>query len=277
MSISLQRTAGPSERRASASALDPTPPPRPSLGSRGMNIAPARGGQTLPRFASIGSARSPVAPVYALFPEYGTGSSPGTFPGCFCDQANPAPHVFSTNHYAAGIRHFERPSLAENRERGSVPTRTATSWRPFVRRSRTRPSRNMGVRDRHRLLIRTRGIQGRSELRIATPLGGAVLELSSKFATRRRAFWLAVRSRRDAVLTFHVGSQSFAILLCAGDRGCTLTDGVSPRSTSVSFSRPLWVTMRRPITDRHRERRPRSQLPVMCEPGRALVAEGVSL
>jgi ornithine decarboxylase len=129
-------------------------------------------------------------------------------------------------------------------------------------------------------------------VRISTPLGGALLELSSKFGTTpddgARLLKRVAESGAAPGITFHVGSQclspfSYAqaiemarrtadlagVQLAALDVGGGFpgpynNNDVPPYHWYFDTIREALATFGRPI-------------PVICEPGRALIAEGMSL
>ena len=184
---------------------------------------------TLPRFASVEQlieTQRPANPVYLLFPEkfrIAARRFVDSFPGdtLFAVKANPAPQVLEFV-YASGVRHFDTASLSEiELVRGMFPDAQCHFMAP-VRLPGTAAiaySRH-GVRDfvidcdfeLDKLLSETGGGKDcRIFVRLATPLGGAVLELSSKFGTTpedaARLLKRVAESGAAPALTFHVGSQ----------------------------------------------------------------------
>jgi len=130
-------------------------------------------------------------------------------------------------------------------------------------------------------------------VRIATPLGGAVLELSSKFGTTQEDAARLLRRVKEAgaapCLTFHVGSQCLspfsyaqaiemarrtaqmagleiaALDIGGGFPGPYSGNDVPPYHWYFDTIKEALTTLTDPT------------IPVLCEPGRALIAEGVSL
>ncbi|HEX4077247.1 MAG TPA: hypothetical protein VHX61_00025 [Rhizomicrobium sp.] len=266
----------------------------------------------LPRFASVErliETLKPGEPVYLLYPEkFRTAARRflEAFPGdtLYAVKANPAPQVLEFV-YAAGIRHFDTASLAEiELVRGLFPDATCHFMAPV------RLSGSAGIAyaqhdirdfvvdcdfELDKLLSETGGGKGcRIFVRIATPLGGAVLELSSKFGTTpedaARLLGRVAQSAAAPALTFHVGSQclspfSYAQAIEMARRTAALAkvdivaldigggfpgpypgQDVPPYHWYFDTIREALATL--PDTDR---------LSLLCEPGRALIAEGVSL
>ena len=276
-----------------------------------MNHAPIRA-EALPRFATIEDLirrEKPVAPIYALFPEkFRTAAKRflDAFPGdtLYAIKANPAPHVLDQV-YAAGIRHFDTASLAEIE---IVKNRFPDAQCHFMAPVRAPGAAHAafekhGVRDfvvdcdfeLDKLLAETKGGRElRIFVRIATPLGGAVLELSSKFGTTpddaARLLKRVVEAGATPALTFHVGSQclspfSYAQAIEMARRtAATASIAIGALDIGGGFPGPYqgndvppyhWYfdTIREALATLSDQ----EKLTVMCEPGRALVAEGVSL
>src|SRR6267154_302579 len=195
-----------------------------------MNLQSApRASQALshyPSFASVIEATRPTLPSYVLHParfRAAVGRFLQSFPGTtmYAVKANPAIDVLDQI-YEAGIRHFDTASLAEielirGRYADSqchfmapvrIPGEAGAAWRQH------------GLTDfvvdcdaeLDKLFSETDGGKGlRIFARVATPLGGAMLELSSKFGTTpQNAGRLLKRiagAGANPALTFHVGSQ----------------------------------------------------------------------
>ena len=207
--------------------------------------------------------------------------------------------------YAAGIRHFDTASLAEIE---IVKNRFPDAHCHFMTPVRAAGSAHAaftkyGVRDYvvdcdyelDKLLAETKGgPKLRVFVRIATPLGGAVLELSSKFGTTpddaARLLKRVVEAGATPALTFHVGSQCLSPFSYAQAiemaRRTAATAGVKLAALDIGGGFPgpyqgndvppyhwYFDTIKEALATL-----PESEkLPVLCEPGRALVAEGVSL
>jgi ornithine decarboxylase len=266
----------------------------------------------LPRFASVEQLIEklrPGDPVYILFPEkfqIAARRFLDAFPGdtLFAVKANPAPQVLEFVH-ASGIRHFDTASLSEiELVRGMFPDAQCHFMAP-VRLPGTAAiaySRH-GVRDfvvdcdfeLDKLLSETQGGKDcRIFVRLSTPLGGAVLELSSKFGTTpedaARLLKRVAESGAAPAITFHVGSQclspfSYAQAIEMARRTSALAEiDIAALDIGGGFPGPYpgqdvppyhWYfdTIREAIATLPNA----GKLPLMCEPGRALIAEGVSL
>jgi ornithine decarboxylase len=130
-------------------------------------------------------------------------------------------------------------------------------------------------------------------VRIATPLGGAVLELSSKFGTApaeaAKLLKRVAESGAQPCITFHVGSQclspfSYAQAIEMARRTALLAKvEIAALDIGGGFPGPYqgddvppyhWYfdTIKEAL-----ETLPDPKIPVICEPGRALIAEGMSL
>jgi ornithine decarboxylase len=264
----------------------------------------------LPRFPSVEKVierLKPVEPVYVLHPGRFAAAAKrfiDHFPGdtMFAVKANPAPLVLDQVH-AAGIRHFDTASLPEiELVRGRFPDAICHFMAPVRSPGVAKQAlERFGVTDYvvdcdfelDKLLAETKGAAGlRIFVRIATPLGGAVLELSSKFgATQDEAARLLKRvaeSGAQPCLTFHVGSQclspfSYAQAVEMARRTMSLA-GVEIAALDLGGGFPgpypgndvppyhwYFDTIKEALATWDRK------IPVLCEPGRALVAEGLSL
>ncbi len=276
-----------------------------------MNISPVQT-EALPRFASIEQLiqrLKPVAPVYALHPDKFRVAARrflDAFPGdtLFAVKANPAPHVLDLVH-ASGIRHFDTASLAEiELVRGRFPDAHCHFMAPVRAPGAAHAAfEKHGVTDfvidcdyeLDKLLAETKGGKKlRVFVRIATPLGGAVLELSSKFGTSpadaARLLKRVAEAGAAPAVTFHVGSQclspfSYAQAIEMARRTSAIA-GVSLAALDIGGGFPgpyqgndvppyhwYFDTIKEALATLPEG----EKLPVLCEPGRALVAEGVSL
>ena len=286
------------------------------MGFASMNIqqAPEASGfaAALPRypsFAALIEKTRPTLPYYALHPSRFRAAAKrflDMFPGTtmYAVKANPAFHVLDQI-YDAGIRHFDTASLAEIE---LIRGRYADSVCHFMAPVRIpgeagAAAKQHGITDfvvdcdpeLDKLLSETDGGKGlRIFVRIATPLGGAMLELSSKFGTTPanagRLLKRIASAGAKPALTFHVGSQCLspftyaqAIELArravsAGGVTITALDcGGGFPSTYIGNDAPphhwYFDTVREAIVDF-----PMAQgADVYAEPGRALCAEGCSL
>ncbi len=251
----------------------------------------------------------PVGPVYLLYPKrfhVAARRFLNSFPGAtlYAIKANPAPQVVDLI-YEAGIRHFDTASLPEiefirGRYKDSHCHFMAPVRFPGAARA---AAHEHGVRDfvvdcdaeLDKLLHETEGVKDiRIFVRIATPLGGAVLELSSKFgATPEEGARLLKRvAAAGAIpaLTFHVGSQclspfSYAQAVEMARRASTLS-GVKIAALDVGGGFPnaypgndvppshwYFDTIKEAVTTFGLD----AKAELLCEPGRALCAEGMSL
>jgi ornithine decarboxylase len=265
--------------------------------------------ESMPCFASVEDLiekTRPVLPVYCLFPERFSEAAKRfrEFPGdaLYAVKANPSPQVLD-HVYAAGTRHFDTASLAEiELIRGRFPDAHCHFMAPVRIAGAARVAyRQHGVKDYvidcdfelDKLLAETGNAKDlRIFVRISTPLGGALLELSSKFGTTpedaARLLKRVAEAGATPGLTFHVGSQclspfSYAQAIEMGRRTAALAEieltaldigGGFPgpyRNNDVPPYHSYFDTIREAL----------ATLPgkpkLMCEPGRALIAEGVSL
>ena len=266
----------------------------------------------LPRFASVEQLiekLTPAEPVYALFPEkfrIAARRFLEAFPGdtLYAVKANPAPHVLEFVH-ASGIRHFDTASLAEiELVRRRFPDAQCHFMAPVRLPGTARIAyEEHGIRDfvvdcdfeLDKLISETRGGKDcRIFVRLSTPLGGAVLELSSKFGTTpedaARLLGRVAESGAVPALTFHVGSQclspfSYAQAIEMARRTAALAAmDITALDIGGGFPGPYpgqdvppyhWYfdTIREAIATLPNA----STVSLLCEPGRALIAEGLSL
>jgi ornithine decarboxylase len=264
----------------------------------------------LPRFASVEALvekMKPGMPVYVLHPakfQVAAKRFLDAFPGdsLFAIKANPHPHVLEQV-WASGIRHFDTASLAEIE---LVKTRFPEAHCHFmapvraVGAARTAFTK-YGVADYvvdcdyelDKLLAETAAPSKlRIFVRIATPLGGALLELSSKFGTTpddaARLLKRVAQAGAAPAITFHVGSQclspfSYAQAIEMARRTAAMAEvEIAALDVGGGFPGPYinndvppyhWYfdTIREALATLPK------QVPVICEPGRALIAEGMSL
>jgi len=265
----------------------------------------------IPRFATvekaIGALR-PIEPVYCLFPQKFQIAAKrflDGFPGdaMYAVKANPVPQVLELVH-AAGIRHFDTASLGEvELVKSLFPDAICHFMAPVRLPGHAKAAfEKYGVTDYvidcdyelDKLVAETKHPEKlRIFVRLVTQLGGALLELSSKFGTTPdEAARLLTRVKElgaQPCLTFHVGSQclsSFSygqaieiarraidksgIKIAALDIG-----GGFPAQYNNNDVPPYhWYfdTIREALATLERD-----DLRILCEPGRALVAEGLSL
>jgi ornithine decarboxylase len=265
----------------------------------------------LPHFSTVEEAIStlkPLEPVYALHPARFKAAAQrflDSFPGTpmYAVKANPAPLVLDQV-WASGIRHFDTASLGEVR---MIKTRFPDAVCHFMAPVRLRGHakgafEEFGVTDfvvdsdfeLDKLLGE---IADHSKIRVfvrlAAALGGALLELSSKFGTNpddgARLLKRVVAAGAKPAVTFHVGSQCLSSFSYAQAveivRRAIDRSGVKITALDIGGGFPapylnndvppyLWYfdTIREAIDTLEIP-----NLPLYCEPGRALVAEGVTV
>jgi ornithine decarboxylase len=275
------------------------------------NFARVRGLDALPRFSTIGKlleGLKPTVPVYVLQPEKLRAAAKhflDGFPGTplYAVKANPHPTILQYL-WDAGIRHFDTASLGEIEiVKNLLPEAQCHFMAPVRLAGQARAAYGTyGVRDYvvdsthelDKLLAETGNPKAlRIFVRLVTQLGGALLEMSSKYGIGPQDAAPLLRRVAEAgaqpCLTFHVGSQclspfSYAqaieiaqrTIALAGVPIAALDVGGGFPSTYAGHDVPPYhwyfdmikealTTLRRP------------GLPVLCEPGRALVAQGLSL
>jgi ornithine decarboxylase len=275
------------------------------------SVAPDKGASVnhYPSFAALIAAERPALPVYALHPARFRAAAKrfqDSFDGTtmYAVKANPAPLVLDQI-YAAGIRHFDTASLAEiELIRGKFPDAQCHFMAPV-----RIPGEAKAAREKHgltdfvvdcdqeldKLLGETGGGAGlRIFVRIATPLGGAILELSSKFGTSpengARLLKRVSDSGARAAVTFHVGSQCLSPFTYAQAvemaRRAAVMSGVKIHAVDLGGGFPnnypnndvpphhwYFDTIREALSTFPLE----DDAEFLCEPGRALCAEGCSL
>jgi ornithine decarboxylase len=265
----------------------------------------------IPRYASVEkaiAALKPVDPVYCLHPEKFRVAAKrflDGFPGdsLYAVKSNPNPRVLDLI-YAAGIRHFDTASLGEiERVRARfddaichfmapirLPGHAKTAYEKYgvtdyvIDSDYELDKLISEVKDAHKLRV---------FVRLSTQMGGAMLELSSKFGTSMPDAARLLRRIKDTgaapCLTFHVGSQclspfSYAqavevarrTIVASGAEIAALDIGGGFPGPDINNEIPpyhwYFDTIREALTILERD-----DLPVMCEPGRALCSEGMSL
>ncbi|HEY2886557.1 MAG TPA: alanine racemase [Rhizomicrobium sp.] len=265
----------------------------------------------IPRFATVEKAIAtlkPGEPLYCIFPEkFGAAARRflDGFPGdaLYAVKANPAPHVLEQV-WAAGIRHFDTASVPEIE---LVKSRFPDAHCHFMAPVRAAGAAKLAFEkynvcdyvvdcdyELDKLIAETKQPKKlRIFVRIATPLGGAVLELSSKFGTTPAEAAKLLKRVAEAgaqpCITFHVGSQclspfSYAQAIEMARRTALLAKvEIAALDIGGGFPGPYqgddvppyhWYfdTIKEAL-----ETLPNPKIPVICEPGRALIAEGMSL
>ena len=182
----------------------------------------------LPAFASADEvirARAPADPVYCLYRTAALEAARAFvegFPGdvLYAVKANPAPVILDLL-YEAGVRHFDTASIAEIRLiRTRFPDARCYYMSPVrVLGTAGEAYHTWGVRDfvidsteeLDKILDETRARDLTIYVRLKADVGGAVLELSSKFGTSD-IYAAHLLQRINSIglrpaLAFHVGSQ----------------------------------------------------------------------
>ena len=267
--------------------------------------------ETMPRFATPLKAiesLKPVEPLYLVQPDKFAAAARAFltgFPGdvLYAVKANPHP-IAIQNLWAAGIRHFDTASLGEIEIVKDLYPAAICHFMAPVRL----PGHAKAAFERHGVTDFV--VDGQSELdkllgevsspdkirifvRLVAQLGGALLEMSSKFGCRpEEAAKLLKRVRASGAapcLTFHVGSQclspfSYAQAIEIAQRTINQS-GVAIAALDIGGGFPTsYAGQEAPpyhwYFDMIKEAMANLSLPglpLMCEPGRALVAQGISL
>ena len=267
--------------------------------------------ESMPRFATLEQAierLNPIEPVYAIFPEkfqIAARRFLDSFPGdtLYAVKANPVPAILRQV-WAAGIRHFDTASLGEVEIVKSLfPDAVCHFMAPVRLAGHARAAfHKHGVTDYvvdceaelDKLIAETGAPEKlRIFVRIATSLGGAVLELSSKFGSSpeesSKLLKRVAQSGAKPAVTFHVGSQCLspfsyaqaiemaartaafakvelqALDIGGGFPGPYVGNDVPPFHWYFDTIKEAVLTL------------PNPNIPIMCEPGRALSTEGMSL
>ena len=216
-------------------------------------------------------------------------------------KCNPTPAVLALL-ARAGIRHFDVASIAEiEAVRRVVPGARLYFMHPVKSRSAIRHAWLAGIRDfaldNMAELAKIEEETGTTDLdlfvRLGLPKGNAALDLSGKFGVEGEeavALLREVRKRaRRLAVSFHVGSQcmtpqSFAAAI-ARVREVIDAAGIVIDALDVGGGFPVaYPGMTPPALDRFFAAIDEAvraygfaDLPLLCEPGRALVAEGGSV
>jgi ornithine decarboxylase len=263
--------------------------------------------ETFHSASALIAARKPEKPIIGLRPHAAGRAARwflANFPGdvAYAYKANSTPFLIGAL-YGAGIRHFDVASLPELEDAKTIPDVTFHFMHPVKSRHAIRRAFQLGCRsfsldseDELKKIVEETG--GARDLalwvRIAVPAVNAVIPLENKFGiTGPAAVRLLTRARQVAKslgISFHVGSQTLSPKAYAGAlaeagrlilRAGVSIDGIDvgggfPARYSDDVQAPLSAFMEvicagfavLPVTGHCR---------LMCEPGRALVAEAESL
>ena len=267
--------------------------------------------ETLPRFASALKAiesLKPSEPLYLVHPEKFADAAKvflTGFPGdvLYAVKANPHP-IAIQQLWAAGIRHFDTASLGEIEAVKSLFPAAICHFMAPVRL----PGQAKAAFERHgvtdyvvdsqseldKLLAETGNPKSlRIFVRLVAQLGGALLEMSSKYGCLpEEAAKLLNKVKTSGAapcLTFHVGSQclspfSDAQAIEIAPRTIAQA-GVEIAALDIGGGFPTAYSGQEPppyhwyfdMVKEALNTLGRPNLPVMCEPGRALCAQGLSL
>ena len=290
--------------------LHPEPPwPTTPLMNAPVNL-PGRF-DSLPRFATALKAiesLKPGEPLYLVHPEKFAAAAKqflDGFPGdvLYAVKANPHP-VALTHLWNAGIRHFDSASLGEiEAVKGLFPDAICHFMAPVRLPGQAKAAfEKHGVTDfvvdsdveLDKLLAEVGNPKKlRVFVRLVAQLGGALLEMSSKYGCRpEEASKLLKRvhlAGAQPCLTFHVGSQclspfSYAQAIEIAQRTIALS-GVEIAALDIGGGFPATYSGQEPppyhwyfvMIKEALHSLSRPDLKVMCEPGRALCAPGISL
>lgn len=254
------------------------------------------------------AALKPSFPVYCLLPDLIRARARWfieAFPGrvLYAVKCNPHPLVLRYL-YEGGIRHFDTASVVEIAQTRELFSDTTLYFmHPVKSRAAIRNAYNV-YEVRHfvvdhmdeldKLMHETGGDGLVVMVRMATPYGGAALDLSAKFGARpAETVEMLKKIRKEgcqAGLCFHVGSQCTtpqayrtalglvgSVIDAAGAELHYLDVGGGFPAAYLGVDLPEMETFFDEIRAGVAELKLRRDCTIMCEPGRALVAEGCSL
>ena len=263
--------------------------------------------ETFQSASALIAARKPEKPIIGLRPHAAGRAARwflANFPGdvAYAYKANSTPFLIGAL-YGAGVRHFDVASLPELEDAKTIPDVTFHFMHPVKSRHAIRRAFHLGCRsfsldseDELKKIVEETGNAADLALwvRIAVPAQNSRIPLERKFGiTGAAAARLLVKTRQVAStlgITFHVGSQTVtpeAYGSALGEvrklieRSGVLIDRVDvgggfPARYSNEMPAPLTAFMQ-VIRDGLATLPIASNTRVMCEPGRALVAESESL
>ncbi len=263
--------------------------------------------ETFPSASALIQARKPEKPIIGLRPQAAGRAARwflANFPGdiAYAYKANSTPFLIGAL-YGAGIRHFDVASLPELEDAKTIPDATFHFMHPVKSRHAIRRAFALGCRsfsldsedELKKIMDETGGATDlKLWIRIAVPAVDAVIPLENKFGiTGAAAARLLTKARQVAKslgISFHVGSQTLApeaytgALAEAGKliaRAGVVIDGIDvgggfparysdePQAPLSDFVKAIGAGFAAlPVS---------SHCKLMCEPGRALVAEAESL
>jgi len=262
-----------------------------------------------PCFPSVEQAVATLAedrPIHVLYPEILRRQARRFIEGfrgevLFAVKANPAPAVL-TALYEAGLRCFDVASVAEiETVRRLLPQARLSFMHPVKSRRAIRYAYLAGIRDfafdsaaeLDKICEETQAHDLTLVLRLGLPKGGAKLDLSAKFGVAGAEAAALLRSARARAsrlaVSFHVGSQcheprAFADavagvreivdaaaveidMIDVGGGFPVAYPGMTPPPLETFFAAVHAAVAENGFGD----------LPLLCEPGRAMVAEGGSV
>ncbi len=209
--------------------------------------------------------------------------------------------------YGAGIRHFDVASLPEIEDAATIPDAVLHFMHPVKARGAIRRAYELGVRsfsldsedELQKILEETRGAKGAAKdlklfVRVSVPSINSLIPLEHKFGiSGDAATQLLVKTRQVAAelgITFHVGSQTTTpdayVTALRSVRDLIVHAGVVVDRLDVGGGFPSRYANSEPrriadffsAIEEGIELLPvRDNVRLMCEPGRALVAEAESL
>jgi len=261
-----------------------------------------------PSVEAMVAALTPSYPVYCLRPAALARQARWflrRFPGrvLYAVKCNPHPFVLATL-YEAGIRHFDTASLPEVAQiHEQFDDANAYYHHPVKGRAAIRSAYQVygvrhytidSARELAKVMAETGGRDLAIQVRLATPAGHAAIDLSRNFGaevSEGAALLRAVHGAGfEAGLSFHVGSQCVApeayrtALRLVGETAREA--GVPLRAVNVGGGFPAYypgseipplADFVAAITAGAAELGLAHETVLMCEPGRALVADGCSI